>query len=183
MSSIFIIVLFTLQKSHLGTYIIPIFPLLAICIAILFHHLSSISEIFKKVLYSVFVFALLFAAWVSLGNLYVKVPPYTYEEKAIGQTYRNNSPAPLYSLDWNVHETVNYYGNTKISAIDPRSGSGKILKAPFYLFVTIPAETYFFLAPDKPAYEGLKILYQGKIFALIYGDKDLQLPTFICCNR
>lgn len=183
-STAFIVFIFTLQKSHLGTYIIPVFPLLAICIGVLFHHISSLSLIYRRVAISVFSAALVFSIFICLSyNLYAKVPTFTYEERAAGIAYRNNPPAKLYSLDWNVHETVNYYAHTQLTAIDPHTASGSNLQAPFYIFVTIPAETYFFYSFDKPSFEGLRILYQGKQFALIYGDKDITLPNFICCSH
>lgn len=183
LSSAFFIVLFTIQKSHLGTYIIPVFPLLAISIVVIYHDLSSVSIIFKRSLNIVLLISVLFAAYVCLINLNSKVPVFTYDEKNIGLTYKQNPPAPFYSLDWNVHETVNYYGDTIIGSISPSTDSGKIIRAPFYLFVDIPAETYFFYDINTPDYPGLKILYQSKSYALIYGSQDLTLPQFHCCSH
>jgi hypothetical protein len=182
--SLFIVALFTLTQTHLGTYILPAFPFMAICIALAFYSLSSVSVEFEKLLQVVFLGLVVFGFLVCLSNVPNKVPIYTYEEKAIGQAYKNNNqPGPIYALDWNVVETVKYYGDTVTSSIGPSTDSGRVLRAPFYLFVDLAAESYFYYAVNQPAYPGLKLLFQGPSLALIYSDQDLQLPQFSCCSH
>lgn len=175
-----IILVFTFARTHLGAYIMPAFPFFAMSIAISWHYLSSNFSKQKN------LFALLALALLAAGAAFCfylipeKVPPYTFEERSVGQLYKaeNNIQAPLYALDWRVVETINYYGNTQTQPIDPRVVGGKTFKGPFYLITTPVAATYFFYSPETPKYSGIKLLYFGSYFALIYSDRDLMMPVF-----
>jgi 4-amino-4-deoxy-L-arabinose transferase-like glycosyltransferase len=180
-SALFILIFFTLLRTHLSTYIFPIFPFLAMFISLSFHYISLT---FTKHSY-VFTIILLLLVIIGGFQIFAAIPavvsPYHYEEKKIGQLYNEkNDGAPMYSLDWPILETLNYYGATRVQYFNPISVQGKTLKAPFYLVTNTLAETYFYNTNGTPVggYQNLKILNQGHFLVLMYSGQDLQMPIF-----
>lgn len=178
-SALLIIFLFTLAQTHLAPYIMPAFALLAIGVAMTYYHLSLVWPDDKDFFSIVALLAVLAGFAFCVYLMSVKIPPYTRDEAAVGHAYREHGPngAPLYLLDWIPSETFNYYGGVRAQALNPAVVTGQLLKGPFYLSVSPVGVTYFFETLNKPRYPGLKILYAGEYFILIYSDRDLQLPT------
>ena len=133
-----IIVLFTAAKTHLGPYIMPAFPFFAISIALGFSTLAIISHRAKVM--GILIMLLGVVAGVVM-NLYTvsekntQVTPYTYDERAIGETYRATRmpQVPLYAFGWPAVETFNYYGNTQAKVFNINNMDGNTLRGPFFL--------------------------------------------------
>jgi 4-amino-4-deoxy-L-arabinose transferase-like glycosyltransferase len=188
-SAVFIIVLFTMARTHLSTYIMPAFPFFARFVAIAVYYFSLL---FRKEAIAALVFLLVclvaFGAFKSFRTLDALVKPWDYEERDIGMLYKKaNARAlngaektPLYVLDWPRLETLAYYGDAELQHIDPRTVGGRELKAPFYLVTHTNALNYLksgdrvFAADD----ERVRELYSGKVLVLFYSDKDMTLPQF-----
>ena len=102
----------------------------------------------------------------SVASALDQVTNVTYEEQSIGQIYKKNDTGNLYSFGWPVLSTINYYAGTSTNYLDTNTANGRLLKAPVYLIVQ---------ASTDP--QGLKVLYRGNSLALLYSDKDVQLPS------
>lgn len=181
--ALFIGTTFTLARTHLAPYIMPAFPFFALGIAVTYHHLSVLFFKHSRVsvlLELIMMFALFAGAVFCIHLSPSKVPPYTFDERAIGTLYKehNTNNAPLYVLDWLAIETLNYYGNTRAQSINPAVVRGTTLHGPFYLVVQPPGATYFFYSNTEPIDPGIKLIYAGTHFLLIYSDNDLQMPMF-----
>ncbi len=180
-SALFVLVFFTLIRTHLSTYILPALPFLAMFSAIFIKEIFSYFR--AQNLAKVILLVLLIIGSVkSLDAVNLLVQPFHHEEKDLALIFKheNRSRAPLYVLDWPHLETVSYYGEADIKSLDVRRGGGQILQAPFYLFTNTVALRYFY--DDKgdflPGYGNAKELYRGQYLGLIYSEKDLTLPTF-----
>lgn len=175
-----IFLLFTLAQTHLSPYIMPAIPFFAISIAITFHYLCRLvrgHEEVEVLMYIGAIFMVGIAMWFCYTYRYAMVPEYAFEEKIMGQAYKEakaNAPAPFYMLDWLAAESINYYGDTQMQTLSARKVNGQILKGPIYLVLQPWSASYF----SQAAYPDVKVLYVGKGFILIYSEKDLQLPVF-----
>ena len=178
--ALFIVTLFTFARTHLQTYIMPAFPFLAMSIAIAWYHIVSIFPKYKNFSWLPMLPPLAVSAVLCFHLIPFVVPPFTLEEKDIGQFYKaqHTDRAPLYVLDWLVLENFNYYGNTQAQTIDPRTIGGKIFHGPFFLVTRLDGVPYFFDSPEKPKYPGLKLISFQHYFALIYAEQDITMPVF-----
>ena len=178
-ATFFILVFFTLIRTHLAPYMLPALPFFAMFVALLSGHAFLI---FKPYAYLIPVSII---ALVSLGIVdiqspgFVKIIPYNYEEAHIGQTYKTSqisASAPLYSFDWSVFETMNYYGDTKIQFIDPNVQTAKDLRVPFYMVTTVRDARILFYDSKEillNKYSFLTVLYKGDSLVLLYSDRAL----------
>lgn len=177
--SFFIVVTFTSARTHLGPYILPAFPFFAMSIAMSWYYLSTLLPKYRNLFAGLMVLPIIAGAAFCVYLMPAKVPPYTYDERAIGQIYKDQkTKAPLYTLDWLATETINYYGDTHAQPLNPVVVSGQTFKGPFYISVTPMGASYFFSAVDSPKYPGMKLLYIGTTFAFIYAAQDVQMPVF-----
>jgi 4-amino-4-deoxy-L-arabinose transferase-like glycosyltransferase len=105
----FLLVLFSLARSHLTPYLIPAFAFFALFVGGLYHTIywELKNEIDRYLLRGAFGFM------ICIGLLYCTLSPlfhpeqvYTLDEVSIGKMYKEdnlNHPAPLYTLGWPVH--------------------------------------------------------------------------------
>jgi 4-amino-4-deoxy-L-arabinose transferase-like glycosyltransferase len=176
-----IFALFTLSRTHLGPYITPAFPFFGIAIGILFDSLCKALPGYKKLMAFIAIVAIIAGAVFCYLFRYADIPPYTYDEAMVGQTYKSQDPngAPLYIMDYRFTESFDYYGGGQVARpTDPLVIKNQLVKGPFYMAISPAGAMYFFTPPSTPRYPGLKILYVGKYFVLISSDFDLQMPDF-----
>ncbi|MFZ1075455.1 MAG: glycosyltransferase family 39 protein [Minisyncoccia bacterium] len=169
LSAVFIFTVFTSAQTHLAPYIMPAFPFFAICVAILYYDLSFIWPQNKTMFFAITAICILIAAAFCMYLMPAKIPPYTGDEKAVGEMYKQQNPngTPLYLLDFIPVETFDYYGNARAIPVNPADVTGKPFKGPFYMAVSPAGATYF---------PNLKVLYTGSYFDLLYSPTDIQMP-------
>jgi hypothetical protein len=163
----------------------PAYPLLAIFIAISIHYFDLILKDYREAIYYVLVVALLligcFYSFQSLGQIVTKVH---FEEREIGQAIKknnfSNSRVSLYALDWQMLDTVKYYGDTTAVSLDAKKEGGTVLKGPVLIVTHTLAENYFYenIGKPRPGFEELKVLYQGEYLVLFYSESNIKLPIF-----
>lgn len=173
----FLTVIFTIAKTHLGSYLLPAFPFIAIAIAESLFYLSVVAKKYRILLYGGFSAIVIFAAYTCVSQRMMQTPYWTPEEQVIGMYYKGHTEQ-LYAIDWRVAETIEYYGDTNLIKLEPLTDMGKLVKGPFYLVVD-PIDEPFFVRSGVPLYPGLTILYQGSTLALLHSDRDLILPQFV----
>ncbi len=172
----FLTVIFTMAKTHLGSYLLPAFPFIAIAIAECLFYLSIVAKQYKVFLYSGFFALVIFAAYICVSQRNMQTMYWTQDEQAVGALYKGHTEQ-LYAIDWRIAETIEYYGDTNVIKLDPYTNKGKIVKGPFYVVVDT-IDKPFFVRSGTPLYPGLNVLYQGTTLALLYSDRDLILPQF-----
>jgi 4-amino-4-deoxy-L-arabinose transferase-like glycosyltransferase len=179
LTALLIVILFTAARTHLPTYILPAFAFLAMYIAIAFWYFLTLIQ--KEVVrFGVFGASLLFVGFYTIfsaASALDQVPLPTFDEQAIGKTYRQNPEGPMYAIGWPILETLNFYGDTQTMYIDVKTAAGKNLNAPFYLIIPSSVAGLFFFDAHTPKYAGLKIIYMGTSLLLLHGDQNLQLPV------
>lgn len=186
-----ILVLFSAAGTHLSPYLLPAYPYMAIFVGLLVH---TISKSFGKYSYvPFFIVSLLVTsgAYYSSSQTYAAVLQDVPDEAAIGRLFKEQhiNSAPLYSLDWKILETINYYSGTKTQPLNAVDMSGKELKGPLYLVTTIPGASYFFSVKNGTfdskngvlisTYPNLHTVYFGSNLVLLYFDSDIRLPEFV----
>lgn len=182
-----IIVVFSMVRTHLTPYLMPAFPFLAIFVGMLYHEftqrLRGTDLVHAPKLFCAAI--IIFGFAYSHSALFQPSQFYTNDEVQIGQIYKKNNvkiPAPLYSLDWLVFETMNYYGAAKVISLDPHAISGNVISGPFYIVTTLGAGKYLFsddFGVIQPRYQNLELLYLGHNLLLAYSSTDLQMPTLM----
>jgi hypothetical protein len=177
-----IITVFSVAKTHLLPYILPAFPFLALFIAVLGQRVATAFKIgpYVSILIAVpFIFTGFMYNLHSYANSNLPGVP---DEKEIGIAYRSqHDDIPLYTLEWPFLETLNYYGDTKVQALSAAAHSGKEIKGPFYLVTNAAGASYFYViryGEVVTPYDHMRLVYQGKMLALLYFDSDTVLPEF-----
>lgn len=180
---VFIILLFSLAKTHLTPYIMPAAPFIALFVA-MFGYSVSKSYGNRLSIHLIVVLPIIIAGSFYCFSQIYPVEAYVLEEVSVGQVYKKsavNYPAPLYGLGWPFLETVNYYADTKTQFLGADSTSGKKLKGPFYILTTTAGASFFFYPYNgqlKSMYDSLNLLYVGKYAVLMYSSEDIDFPVF-----
>jgi 4-amino-4-deoxy-L-arabinose transferase-like glycosyltransferase len=117
-----IITLFSFAQTHLGPYIMPIFPFFALAVAGLFHTFARLFPSLTKPLIVAMLLAVIAGAVMSFYTVSKKeneATPFVGDEMMLGKAYRTagRPDLPLYALDWPTVETLNYYGNTRFASL------------------------------------------------------------------
>lgn len=172
LSVIFIFLLFTISRTRLFYYLVPIYPLVAIFIAITLNNLLKKTNI-KKPLMVILIVPVVLIALVSAG--FQSFDPTSFdslilprgviskrvlaeEEKAIGKIL-SQEPIPLYVFNWvSYRDTLNYYGNApKIITVASKTN--------FQIssFLLMPTKLF---NPNLDSSKA-KIVYSGKLGTLL----------------
>lgn len=180
-AALFILVIFTLAKTHLMSYSMPIFPFLAMFIALSFYNFRIQFKNATYILPIVMLMLIIVGSVNSFSTRDLNSSQYYYEEREVGQLYKTlneENPAPLQSLGWPFLQTFSYYGDTTVQYIDIIAGEAKEIKAPFYMITDSRTASLVFINEGAviSRYEYIKILYVGKNLILLYSDQDLILP-------
>lgn len=181
-TSVFIITIFSMAKTHLTPYIMTALPFTALFIALFGYSLAKVYR--NRFLLLLIVFPIIIIGSSYCMKVIHPVEAYVFEEMMVGQMYKkisNDQPAPLYGLGWPYLETVNYYTDTKTEFLGADNMSGKKLKGPFYIVTTTAGASYFFYPYNgqlKSMYDSLSLLYLGKYAVLMYSSEDITFPVF-----
>jgi 4-amino-4-deoxy-L-arabinose transferase-like glycosyltransferase len=184
--ALMIFVFFTSVRTHLGPYIFPAFPFLAMFVALLVYYLYISYSRFAGL---IVILLLVLGIFHSFSPAFAAVQPYISEERDIGTKYKNAQilmPAQIYSMEWPVLETINYYGGTATYILSAKELVENGLQGPFYLITT--AKNAKLLLYDKngsriQAYSFIKILHSGQELALLYSDRNLKLINVNITNQ
>lgn len=190
LTGVLIVILFTLARTHLSTYIMPAFPFFAIFITLAFFYTSKLFPGSFYILLVIILACVAYGVFFSVTTIgKTLVLPLHYEEREIGKVFKQSVSVThsfqqpmLYALDWPVHETISYYGDVqKIQYVDPRFANGMNLQGPLYM-VTTPMALSFFVDPNGRPYQGfesMRGLYIGRNLVLLYSEKTIKLPIFM----
>lgn len=186
-SAVFVFILFTAARTHLSTYIMPMFPFLAMFLALTCAYFARFIRNGEYLMLALLVPLLIFGGVKSNGSVRELITPFAYEERDVGLALATNGYAqfkntvPLYALDWQQHETINYYGDAKVQYLDVRTAGGQTIAGPFCMVTHTMAEGYFFanIGVPRAGYENLKVLYQGKYLVLFCSDQPMKVPAFM----
>ncbi len=183
-SAFFIIVLFSMAKTHIPTYLLPAYPFMAMVIAYggwqLFNNWSN--KFIKIILIIILLASLLYSATFIFGFnnkiLNQLQFPFDYNLKTMGllvkadKDYQN-----LYQFNWPTGETISFYANKRIITIQQPTEHNIELIGPFYLMTTQENLPFFFQnnGEIKPEYSSLRIRYYENNFFLLYNADNLVL--------
>ncbi len=173
-----IVALFTAARTHLGAYIVPALPFFALSIAVGYDALSSISRRLAIVFSVIMILGTIGGCYFCFTVMNTLVPYYTYDERMVGEQYRmqHMPEVPLYSFNWSTVETLDYYGDTDVIPLMPSTGSGSIVRGPFFLAIHSVNIPNLFNQDGSPKFPGLKLIYVGQVLSLFYGSQDFPLP-------
>lgn len=182
-AALFILSLLTLARTHLIPYMMPVFPFLAMFIALSLYYFRAQ---FKRIAYilPILVLALIIVGSVeSFATTDLRVAPLHYEEREVGQLYKKlneENPAPLHVLNLLPFWTLAYYGDTTLENMAFRAGEAKEVQAPLFIITSRKSMPHFFNNEGivLSEYENIKVPYKGKYLVLLYSDQDLKLPIF-----
>lgn len=176
-AALFILGFFSIMRTHLPFYIMPIFPFLALFIGMLFHDLTRRHGLFP------YIASFLVSGLIALGVFYFSTPQFHVpnrlvpDEAAAGIIYRaQQQRAPLYAIGWPNLETLNYYAGTRTAYREPELTPEALIRGPFYaVMATANLPIIFYKDANntwKCKYGDLTILYQGPELMLVYSSGD-----------
>lgn len=177
-----IITLFSLAKTHLTPYIMPVYPFVAVFVALFAYYV--VEKYDKKVLYYyLIVLPLLLTGFIYCMIHISPTTAYVSDETQIGKIYakKNAISVPMYALEWQILETLNYYGGTKVQFLGTTNVSGKELQGPFYLVVPGNGLSLFYTIQNGvlvSPYNNVQLLYKGQVISLVYFDGNMDFPVF-----
>jgi 4-amino-4-deoxy-L-arabinose transferase-like glycosyltransferase len=107
-----VFLIFTVARTHLPPYVLPAYPFLAIGLSMGWLEAGRVSRWARYALAGALVGVLGAGLAYGLASIRLETPAYVLEEKYIGELYLAHArgSAPLYGLDWDILETINYYG-------------------------------------------------------------------------
>lgn len=176
-SSVFLFISFSFFKTHIITYLLPIFPFLAISISGMLNDISSSKkEGIKIALYIVLI--LLFIREYNNFEQYTTFP-YHIEQKEAAKIYSEKSRglSSLYVLQWPVHEAIRYYSNGNPSFINFSKDKDIDLQGPFFLLLNNAYIPYFRDSSGEilPEYKNMDVHFDGKYMMLLYSESSIIL--------
>lgn len=184
-SVIFIFTVFTVSKTHIVTYILPIFPFLAIFIATGLYTFFGKIKYNKILIISIVVICSVVGYLNAVGVMGVFfgdiIKPFHYEQRDLARIVKskNINNIPFYNLNWPYMESIKYYGDIKVNELDIFTESGKIIEEPAFILVNI-FDLKYFLDEDGsvlPEYNKVYMMYEGKFLFLFYSDDQFILPN------
>lgn len=174
-SAIFILGFFSLMKTHLPPYILPMFPFIALFIGMQFDQLSMRRGIFPNLalfLVSFLIVAGIYYFWTPQFAVPIQTTP---DEATAGKLYRAQQElAPLYAIGWPSLETLNYYAGTTTMYREPELTPEAVIRGPLYAVMLVENLPIIFYKDThgewKCKYGDLTILYQGPVLMLVYSS-------------
>lgn len=174
-SAFFILGLFSIARTHLPFYIMPIFPFIALFIGMLFHNLTSEENVLS------YWALILVSCLIAIGIYYFWTPSFSVpfwgvtDEAVAGKMYRTQpEQLPLYAIGWPNLETLNYYADTKTIYREPELTPEALINGPFYAVMAssnLPIIFYKDINNTwKCRYGDLEILYYGPKLMLVYSS-------------
>ncbi len=178
---IFIIVSF--GKTRILTYMLPIFPFIAIVVGAGLMSLIMMSKniVWRSGIIVVFVILLIFSFRLATGANPKTFNEMHYQfnalEKEVGLFVAKDPDANFYLLDWPFHESFRYYSGRQVTQIPFPPIDNTVLSGPWYLMITNQQIPYFLKEDGSPKtqYANLEIPYHGDGIFLLYNDQDIIL--------
>ncbi len=190
LSALGIIVLYSLFKTHIPTYILPAYPFMIVslvCVISLLYELSVQKMATAKrwlAIGGAIVFVILLAIGYQVGRAIMPGLHFTFDSelKSIGQTVNvlRQSSDRFYQLAWPVGDTLSYYADVPIATVKvPAAGETAIIEGPFYLFLQTELMPIFFDDQGKidPAFSELRVKYRSDHFVLLFSDKTIEIKN------
>jgi 4-amino-4-deoxy-L-arabinose transferase-like glycosyltransferase len=166
LSFIFIFTIFAVSKTKLFYYLEPIYPFMAIFIALSAADLTGELKMEKKKIISVAGIILALGFFNSVWQVFNLREGFSGEyavadeERKAGLEILTDRRLAVYSLDWYWLETLSYYGERKVNMLpEPFIG-----EEPFYLIV--PAGLFKTYLPSKEFRQRANAVMEGKIISL-----------------
>ncbi|MFH0873865.1 MAG: glycosyltransferase family 39 protein [Candidatus Komeilibacteria bacterium] len=175
---VFFLVIFTLAKTQIITYLLPIFPFVAIAVAIIGAEFTSR---WRWLHFSVMF--LLIGTLIYTNHYYqFALLPYHYEQKEVSLKYRDKvgtTGIPLYVIEWPIHESIRYYSQTKPTFVTFQKDRDVQIPGPAYMIINKEYLNYFFDSTGQalPEYRYLQVSYFKQLLALIYTDNSIVLKS------
>ncbi len=182
----FVILFFSLSKTKISTYILPMYPYLSIAIAIgLYLFWQIIKNKWLKIIYLLIVGAIfLYSILLCLGNNDRILKNfhfiYDYNLRDIGQIIRleNKPQAKIYYISGPPAETINFYAQQAVLPA-PTDQASKTITMPGPAFIYLYDRDFpLFLQADgqvKPEFQTVQLKYYKDRLILLYSDNDIIL--------
>lgn len=179
------LVIFSLAKTHINTYILPAYPFMALIMA--WFLLTLWEFLSKKYLKIIFIIIFLYIS-VNLALFCLGIVPsvrdtlhpwFDFHLRDMATVIKNNTaPANIYQLDGPQGDTLSFYSGRSVKVVD-RSllGQGYNIEGPAYILLT-DYSLNFFSGQNKKIkleYEHLKVAYSRDHLILLYSDKSFSL--------
>ncbi len=190
LSSLGIIILYSLFKTHIPTYILPAYPFMALSLVCV---LSFISTIFNQkftfarrwlLISGVVLMALVVGISYQVGRSIMPGLHFAFDSelKSIGQTVKvlRQPSDRFYQLAWPVGDTLSYYADMPIATVKmPAAGQSVNVEGPLYLFLQTEFMPIFFDEQGKidPAFSELRVKYRSDHFVLLFSDKTIEIKN------
>lgn len=176
---LFIFLFFSAAKTHLGSYVLPAYPFLAMFFAQFLHASIEAGKKLRAIVYILTIILILTGAYYCFSipvSDFQDQGKFVHEEKNIGTLYRENgSPTePLYSLMWGGLDTINFYSGTSTRFVDWSGTPATTMRAPFFLVMT--AEVAQIFKDNLPSvFSDLEVIYMGEYLILFYSVDDMRV--------
>ncbi|PWB38686.1 MAG: hypothetical protein C3F02_03165 [Parcubacteria group bacterium] len=184
-SFIITLVIFSLAKTHISTYLLPVYPFMAIVIAVA---LVCVWQILKKrylkmVVVILFVSLLIDSFFLCLGywpqvqgTLHYS---FDYNLRDMAKIVTLGSPvANIYQLDGPQGDVLSYYSARPVTVINrDQLKSGYQITGPAYILVTDYSIGIFFDQEQKPlpVYQKVQIVYFKDHLVLLFSEQSLTM--------
>ena len=177
---------FGFGKTRILTYLLPLFPFVALVVAqgmtVLWH---TANRIIRLLISAVVIGGAVYAFLLGSGIVHSMITGmyyfYSPDEKAIGTLVRKGTvPATtFYMFNWPTRESFRYYSGHEPVAIGYPPPANTVLQGPWFLFLT-NVQIDYFLNKDgtvKSQFKHLELNYTSSYFYLLSGDQDLSLDS------
>ncbi len=173
---LFFITIFTLARTQIITYILPIFPFIAIILA------GILAKIFEKKFQIYIIVVALFVGLLIVTDHFSQnvVFPYHMAEKSVATKYKQlSSGQPLYVVEWPIHESIRYYSGTKPNFIGFAKDHDVAIPADSYFILNRYYLAYFLDSKGiaLPEYGNLEVKDADDYLLLLYTNKEISLKS------
>ncbi len=188
LSALGIIILYSLFKTHIPTYILPAYPFMAlslVCVLKMAHDIYLQKLVAAKrwlLIGGAVVLAIALIISYQVGRSIMPGLHFAFdaELKSIGQTVNvlRQPKDRFYQLAWPVGDTLSYYADMPIATVNlPPTGQTVNVEGPLYLFLQTEFMPLFFDDQGKiaPEYADMRLKYRSDHFVLLYSEKSIEI--------
>jgi 4-amino-4-deoxy-L-arabinose transferase-like glycosyltransferase len=182
-----VLIFFSLSPTRISTYLLPVYPLLAMTIATGIYYIWQISK--KNTARILYILTILILSFYSLllSSGYLKNVieqfhyPFDNTNKDIGSIISQNSAVDdkIYQLDGPLGDVLSYYAQKPVIIIskDQIINNQIFISSPAWLYLTDKSLPIFFYSngQPKPQYENIKLYYYQDNLILLYTLDDLKI--------
>ena len=172
LSFLFILLLFISVKTGLISYFTPMYPFVAIFLAIVYKHIEElIKNHYLKITYYVLMVAtiitgIFISGKEAFGRPAIYALDISKDEQAVGLYLADHhNQEPIYVFEWQHHRTLRYYSGKEVLPLE--LGSGSIdADPPFWLI--LPTQ----LLSDNSFLQTMPTPYSGEFITLVHFIKQ-----------